>query len=255
MSRILLILTSVLAIAGIVLGVGKRNTLIETRERKMANNDSSHEILNDIDVLVDTMEKEIKKIGEAREEREIAQVGADEANRKIGQISSKIAAKTQQIEAKQARIDQVRIALEPFDGVTSENLNDRLVDLEREAAEKEESVAALQQEIEIAKAAADRKLSEMGAYEVGQKDRAAAIALQGREATITAVNPDFGFAIVNAGTNRGVPPDAEIFVKRGAERVGELKIREISSSMLVADIVGAASVQPGDQVIFKTKVN
>lgn len=255
MSRILLILTSVLALAGIVLGIGKRSALIEAREAKNADNDSAREVLNDTDELVSSIEEEIEKISTAREEREVAQVGADEANRKIGQVKSQIAAKTQQIEAKQARIDEVRRALKPFEGVTPENLNDRLADLEREATEKEESVAALQQEIEIAQSAATRKLSEMSAYEVGQKDRAAAIALQGKVATITAVNPDFGFAIVNAGTSRGVPSDAEIFVKRGSERVGELKIRELRNSMLVADIVDNAGVQPGDKVIFKTKVN
>ena len=255
MSRILLILTSVLAIAGIVLGLGKRSALIEAREGKNTANDSAREVLNETDELVNKMEEEIEKIDGAKEEREVAQVGADEANRKIGQMKSQIAAKTQQIEAKQARIDEVRRALKPFEGVTPENLNDRLADLEREATEKEESVAALQQEIQIAQSAATRKLSEMSAYEVGQKDRTAAIALQSKEATVTAVNPDFGFAIVNAGTGIGVPPDAEVFVRRGSERVGELKIRELNTSMLVADILDNASVQPGDRVIFKTKVN
>ena len=255
MSRILLILTSVLAIAGIVLGLGKRSALIDARQEKNVANESSREVLNDIEELVNNMEEEIEKINSAKEEREVAQVGADEANRKIGQTKSQIAAKTQQIEAKQARIDEVRLALKPFEGVTPENLNDRLAELEQEAIEKEESVAALQQEIQIAQSAADRKISEMGAYDVGQRDRASAIALQSREATVTAVNPDFGFAIVNAGTSIGVPSDAEIFVRRGSERVGELKIRELNTSMLVADIVGNASVQPGDRVIFKTKVN
>ena len=93
-----------------------------------------------------------------------------------------------------------------------------------------------------------------------QAERSQGIALNGTEGTITAVNQDWGFAVINIGKNQGVSADSELIVKRGSDIVGKLSIVSIEPRLTVADIRqdtlrNGARIVPGDKVIFEKLQN
>ena len=93
-----------------------------------------------------------------------------------------------------------------------------------------------------------------------QAERSQGISLNGTEGTITAVNWDLGFVVINIGKNQGVGADSELIVKRGSEIVGKLTISSIEPRLTVADIRqdtirDGARIIPGDRVIFEKLQN
>ena len=74
------------------------------------------------------------------------------------------------------------------------------------------------------------------------------------EGTVTAVNRDWGFVVINVGQRQGVEGDSSLIVKRAGQRIANLNIVEVKPNITVADIRQKALsgvVQPGDQVIFQ----
>jgi hypothetical protein len=93
-----------------------------------------------------------------------------------------------------------------------------------------------------------------------QRDRDIGITRNAMEATITAVNQDWGFAVINIGKNQGVTADSELIVKRGNQIVGKLTIVSIEPRLTVGDIrqdtlKKGARILPGDRVIFEKLQN
>ena len=92
---------------------------------------------------------------------------------------------------------------------------------------------------------------------VKQRERAASFVRNGFEATITAVNSDWGFVIIDAGKDKGVKADSALLVSTAdGRRVGKLSVISIESTVTVADIdqdslSRGASIQPGYKVIYE----
>lgn len=100
------------------------------------------------------------------------------------------------------------------------------------------------------------ELGRVGEEESKQLDRRTKIVLGGLEATVIAVNNDWGFVMVNAGRVHGVEPNASLLVKRGNVRVARLRILNLQDNVCVCDVVKGSvnrgvSVNAGDKVIFE----
>lgn len=75
------------------------------------------------------------------------------------------------------------------------------------------------------------------------------------EARVTAVNHDWGFIVIGAGSNSGFMPDTRLLIKRDGRLVGKVKPSAIELTQTIADIdFGSLSpgvrFQPGDEVII-----
>ncbi|MEM0896541.1 MAG: hypothetical protein AAGJ79_06610, partial [Verrucomicrobiota bacterium] len=75
------------------------------------------------------------------------------------------------------------------------------------------------------------------------------------EATITAVNNDYGVVVLRAGKEQGVDSESKLIIKRGPSVVGALNIVSVEPNLTVASIdqdsVGKDTlVLPGDRVFF-----
>lgn len=260
MARIILIITSLLTLGAVVLGVQNRAAFIDTRSEKDDHNESIRATLDATEEVIAELREVQQSVTDTEGERDVARVGTEETSRKIGNVEAQITSVDEKIKQKENRIAEVENALKPWAGMTIENLNDRLDEMKKDVADREEEIAILEKEIQLAQAAVDANRSTISDYQLRQRARSDAIGLDGSEATVTAVNPDWGFVIVNAGRNRGIPGNAKLIVKRGSEVIGQLKIVSLEPNMLVADIVQdtlnkGAQVLPGDRVVFDTGVN
>jgi len=160
-----------------------------------------------------------------------------------------------QIAVKQKEIDLV---VEKLDGIKSvaeliekeKGLTDTLA---AKTAAKEEQEAKLVASTKM-KDAVETQVRDL---EKKQIERAKTIALNGLEATVVAVNKDWGFVMVNAGMSLGVSASSSLLIKRGEELVARLRIVTLAPDMVVCDVVPdsiakGARVMPGDRVIFES---
>lgn len=141
-------------------------------------------------------------------------------------------------------------------GGTPEELASKTEALKTENDAKVKELDQIAKEAEVAKKAAAESQSLVSRLKQQQATRALAINLASRSGTISAVNPEFGFVIVNLGSNQGVSNESRLLVKRGSQLVGKLKIVQIEGNTTVADIdiksiTAGFSIQPGDEVIFE----
>ncbi len=88
------------------------------------------------------------------------------------------------------------------------------------------------------------------------EDRKKSFERNSLSAQIVAVNPDWGFVVVNAGESRGVTEATQLLVVRGTQTVAKLSIISVQGNRTVANIipesvVGGQSIAPGDRVILE----
>lgn len=73
------------------------------------------------------------------------------------------------------------------------------------------------------------------------------------EYSITAVDPKWGFVIVNAGESAGLDPNVPLLVTRNGKRQAVLNITQIEKNQTVADIV-PTSLKPGNTLQVGDKI-
>lgn len=100
------------------------------------------------------------------------------------------------------------------------------------------------------------EMGRVGEEENYQLERRTKILLGSLEATVIAVNNDWGFVMVNAGRTLGVEPNATLLVKRGNTRVARLRILNLQDNVCVCDVVKGSTnrgvaVNAGDKVIIE----
>ena len=71
------------------------------------------------------------------------------------------------------------------------------------------------------------------------------VANNSKEYSITAVDPKWGFVIINAGTSSGLDPAVPLLVLRNGQRLAILQITQVEKNQTVADIV-PSSIKPGN---------
>lgn len=128
-----------------------------------------------------------------------------------------------------------------FDGLTNEKAN-----LQKERDDLESQVVKIQDTY-------DKNLKKVDELDQREQKRREQLTLTGIEADIIAINREFGFVILNAGSEQGVAPDSGLLVQRGVDRIGRLRIVSVEPQITVADIV-PGSVNPGVQLMVRDKV-
>lgn len=81
------------------------------------------------------------------------------------------------------------------------------------------------------------------------------LAVNSLSGLVTAVNSDWGFAVVNVGEDAGIQVDSELLVIRAGQRIGRLQPSRIESQQSIANIVRdtlnpGSMIRPGDRVIL-----
>jgi len=215
----------------------------------------------------DELNQKNEELEDAKEQRTIAEDERDavsaklsETNRSIKRQEAELASISGELESTQIKQREIDLAIEkldlPGDIKTAAELRqfviarkDELTETQNQKAELNSRMETLSKEVTVATG----KVKELENHQV---DRAKMIALNGLEATVIAVNRQWGFVMINAGKDLGVKADASMLVKRGQERIARLRIVTLEPNMLVADVVPeslaeGARVLPGDKVIFE----
>ncbi len=207
------------------------------------------------------IEEENKKVAEG--ERSVAQASVanfkaenNSIENQVGTLDVKIAAQEVQLgELKQVvagvkeEFSQVNIE------VTLSTINDDFKTLTTSIETKQGTDKGLDESI----ASEEKKLADKRAEIDRQNGRIQARDLRIRqneiEARVTAVNHDWGFIVIGAGTNSGFAPDTKLLIKRDGKLIGTVKPSSIEPTQTIADIDFSSlspgvRFQPGDEVML-----
>ncbi|MCB1232127.1 MAG: hypothetical protein KDN19_17810 [Verrucomicrobiae bacterium] len=253
---------SILAMGGgAFLGVLNKQTLID--ERTLADDAQKKvaETKGELNQVEDDLTKSTEERTQAQDNRDQISASLSETQQQIKRQTAQITSSQQELEKMKIEKQEIDLAIEkifppgsPIKTVEQlQQAQQALKDQLTEQENKKTDLNAKLEQIQTEMVAAEKKARELESYQV---DRAKQIALNGLEATVIAVNRNFGFVMVNAGQNLGVKPESSLLVKRGTDRIARLQIRELEPNVLVADVipdsvVAGTRVQPGDKVIFE----
>ena len=115
------------------------------------------------------------------------------------------------------------------------------------------------EEIEELTAAAQRRFAEQQAESarIARRtvERNANLALNATEAVITAVNHEWGFVLIGAGSNSGFSPQTAMIVQRDGRVIGRVRPSSTEPTQTIAEIDYSAMspgvrLQPGDRVLL-----
>jgi hypothetical protein len=264
MIKVFLILASVVLLGSAVLGWMNREDFIATREAKDADNEAIAKQNKSTDDEIGTLNTQYEKLNATHLE-------FDEANEQTKRYSDNIAEQDRVLSKamadksilmdEKAKYDQAVEDLQlKFKGVTLDELPARIEEMKQELADAQKKEKELTLTVAAMTKRVEKNETTIDTFSQRQAERGRGIALNGTEGTITAVNQDWGFAVINIGKNQGVSADSELIVKRGADVVGKLNIVSIEPRLTVADIrmdtlKKGARILPGDRVIFEKLQN
>jgi chromosome segregation ATPase len=199
----------------------------------------------------------------AREDRRSAKDQRDDTQAQVSVLNNTLSRQNSEIMKLKASIEKAKVEKTELDLLISEVGADSVEELEKNVQAQKDALAMRQNEKQSVMAELDQKNKEAGAIEdqvqqLQEKrvEHARNVALNGLEATVIAVNRDWGFVMVNVGKDLGVTADASLLVKRGGERIARLRITDISQEVLMSEVIDGslaegARVIPGDKVIFE----
>jgi chromosome segregation ATPase len=230
-----------------------------------------HERERDIDAAVGNIEKTDEMIATTtnRKNAENTRKGQQTGERdgllgdiagfknELPRLESKLSTQQAEIKKYEDAIAELKRFFESMNVNDMEELNDRIKKLANDRVEREKEVAETQALVEGANTANARLEELLSGARGRQMDRSRGIQANTAEATVVAVNQDWGFVIINAGENAGFRGDSQLMVKRGETFVARLNITSISKGQMVADIVTKTVpkgmvVMPGDRVMLVT---
>ena len=218
--------------------------------------ETSTELSQTEDELADEKRNEMN----ARNERDMVAAQVSETDRTLSRLTGEISNVDSDLKMIQVELDEITIAIRKV-FPTGEIKSSDEFRTEREAVRQEkQGLENTKSELtaSLASVQAQRMNEEtrVKSGEATQVKRAQRIALNGLEATVIAVNRDWGFVMINAGKNFGVTEQDSLLIKRGNERVARLRIVDLSDTAVVCSVVkeslaDGVKINPGDKVIFE----
>jgi septal ring factor EnvC (AmiA/AmiB activator) len=140
-------------------------------------------------------------------------------------------------------------------GVTLDTLPEKIQEIQDDKKAKQTKL----EELEVAIAGTEKTLAasraEMDRISKRMVERSSRISGNAMEAVVTAVNQDWGFLVIGAGSNSGFTPQTELLVQRDGKMIGQVRPSSIEPTQTIAEIdlkslASGVRLQPGDRVIL-----
>ncbi len=179
------------------------------------------------------------------------------------QLKTELADKNTQLEDQATEMRDQQRLLEEVKGafkneggdVTIDNIGEKIAEIEsnkKELTKQHDELTTLIAGAEKAVAVNNASIAELSNRKAKRDEK---ISQNANEAVIAAVDNNWGFVIIGAGSNAGFTPQTELLVKRDGRLIGKIQPTSIEASQTVADIqrdslVPGATIQPGDVVMI-----
>lgn len=178
--------------------------------------------------------------------------------RELGEVEGELETQQAELDAAEKAMQELADTLQKLgiEGpVNMDTIKQNIKALEDEKKELDAAIAELDTNIEGARNNVARNEAEIERLAKRKAERAARISNNAREAVITAVDQNWGFVVIGAGSSSGFKPEASLLVKRDGRVIGQVKPASIEPTQIIANIkletlAPGVVLQPGDRVIL-----
>lgn len=211
----------------------------------------------DIDTRQEELNDARKKNGQFIADRNALRGDIESLKREIPGLDQEIVGQQETIAKYEAVIAELKSFFQEMNVNDLEELKDKIQQLKEDRIAREKELAETEALVEAAKAVITKTEGSLAEARTRQADRSTGIRRNTQEPVIMAVNNDWGFVVINAGSAQGFSADQPLAVKRGDDFVANLAITSLQRTQMVADVVADSvpdgqRVRPGDRVILVT---
>ncbi len=178
-------------------------------------------------------------------------------------LKNEVAKLDKEIAAQASDFTELEKAMEEVNSVTAsiggdvslDNLAEKIEEIGQTKVDK----AARLEELKTLAAGAQKSLatSREDAERVSKRaaERTARIARNSMQAVVSAVDQEWGFVVIGAGSNSGFTPQTELVIERDGRRIARVTPSSVEANQTIAEIdlksmSAGVRIQPGDRVIL-----
>lgn len=237
------------------------NKFKDQREEKIAAIDQNKIVTKNADAKDEALQKELALLEDANKKQDELEASIETLKGKERTTVSKLKEVDATLDAQKAKfadLEKIRAQADEIlkgAGVTLEELPNEVVKIEEDKKAKTKELAEKQELVAAAQKVVDANQAEIGRLADRDASRNARIRRNAMESVVTAVNEDWGFVIIGAGSNTGFTPQTKLLVKRDGRLIAEVQPSAIEPSQTIAEIdresvAPGVRIQPGDRVIL-----
>lgn len=206
---------------------------------------------------------EKKKLAESQEKQESLTQSVSALTSAGSALSKDLAKLNEDLKVQDEEFAQLEKALTEVNtmlaalgsGVTLDTLPEKIQQIEDDKKAKQTKL----EELEVLAAGADKSLAtnraELDRLSKRIIDRNSRISRNSMGAVVTAVNQDWGFLVIGAGSNSGFTPQTPLLVERDGKAIGRVRPSSVEATQTIAEIdleslAPGVRLQPGDRVIL-----
>lgn len=255
MSKVFLILAILAAGAASYFAFENKNAYTEVLEENKEVEEQLAKLKRDNSTEIGKIDNAKAELAAAEESRNEAEARATLKRENVSKRDAALNSTRNELQGVNQEIAVLESDLQKLNLPSAEALT---VELEEASAKKVEMEAEIEEQTVLAESlrtALNGKRGVLSSLKRSVAERAASLGVKSRRARISAVDPEWGFAVINTSNTAGINAKDRVIVERGGQRVGMLVVERVERSKIVANLVPEAGpgVQPGDTVIFQQK--
>ncbi|MFT3991038.1 MAG: hypothetical protein QM680_06465 [Luteolibacter sp.] len=268
MKAIFLALAILAAGGAAVFSYMESTKITEILAKRQQSEDETKVLSTKIDKADKKIEAEKAKIAEAVTTKESVTQNVSALKSSGASLKRDLTALEAEEKAQEGQIGQLNKAIEELsglvsglgEGITIDNLASKIQEINDKKKEKETKLEETKTLAEAAAKAAAVSRAESDRLNKRNQERIANVRFNASESVITAVNADWGFVVIGAGTNSGFKPQAPLFVERDGRYIGKVIPSSVERTQTIAEIDSSSlatgvRLQPGDRVIVGKPAN
>ncbi len=177
-------------------------------------------------------------------------------NSDLSKLAEDLKVQDQEFAQLQTALDEVNKILADLGGdVTLDTLPEKIQQIEDDKTAKQTKLEELETLADGAEKTLAASRAELDRLAKRSIDRSARIGRNSMEAVVTAVNQDWGFLVIGAGSNSGFTPQSAMIIQRDGRKIGRVRPSSVEPTQTIAEIdlnslSAGVRIQPGDRVIL-----
>jgi predicted RNase H-like nuclease (RuvC/YqgF family) len=256
---------AILAIgAGIYLSYDLSKKFEEQQSKRIVAINKNKEVTADAVATEKEASDEHSKLRKAQDEQTETEQSISTLNDTYSGYKREMAEQEAKLDSQKAEFNKVEAAITRVQDIMKgigdpdvniDNLAEKVKEIEDKKIEQTKKSEELAELVVGATKKRDGQKAEEGRLADAKSKRDSRIRRNSMVSVITAVNQEWGFVMVGAGSNTGFTPQTKLLVERDGRTIGKINPTAIEATQTVADIdFGSLSsgvrLQPGDRVIL-----
>lgn len=221
----------------------------------------------EVSANADVKEKELKDAkgelaaSETKREEVTASIAALKSTgstleRDVAELDNTLKGQEEEFAVLEKTLEQVNAILKDLgEDINLDNLTDKIEQIDNDRKARIAKVEELETLVGAAEKLLASNRAEVDRLVKRKIERGARIGRNSMESVITAVNQDWGFLVIGAGSNSGFTPQTPLIVQRDGRLIGRVQPSSIEPTQTIAEIdfkslSPGVRLQPGDRVML-----